>query len=471
MFDVGRFDVRRSSFKILLNVKETAMKQIIKLSVILIAILLFNNAFAAENIIGTWQGKLVVSPETELKIQFIISQGDDGSYTVVLNSPDQGAIKDIKANSVAYNSGNLKLDVAELSGAYEGIVKDGKIEGNWMQEGTSMPLSLTPYVKPVLTKEDKEKILGSWIGQLEFPGGSIAAVYRFEITKDGEFVGFADSPDQGAFGTPVTDMEMEDGTITIRVAAWQVEYKGKMTGDEIVGEFNQRGQTIPLTLEKGEYKPKTISLTLPEEDKKKLLGPWHGQLEFPGRSLTAVYRFEMTEGGEFVGFAASPDQGPSETPVTDIAVEGDTVIIKVSGLQVEFKGKMTGDEIVGEFKQRGQALPLILKKGEYKAPVYNLSLSKEDMDQLLGKWKGKLGPMTLVFRFEKTENVEFVGFFDSPDRGVMGLPITEAALSDGRITFKVKKVEGEFSGQLSGNTLSGDWNRMGQSDHLTLNKE
>ena len=76
----------------------------------------------------------------------------DGSYEVVLNSPEQGAIKDIKASSVSYDSGILKLDVTDLSGSYEGILKDGKFEGNWKQEGTLIPLNLKPYEKPVLSK-------------------------------------------------------------------------------------------------------------------------------------------------------------------------------------------------------------------------------------------------------------------------------------------------------------------------------
>jgi hypothetical protein len=213
------------------------------------------------------------------------------------------------------------------------------------------------------------------------------------------------------------------------------------------------------------------STTLSKEDQEKLLGSWNGKLETPGGSLTAVFRFEMTKEGEFVGFMDSPDQGGYNIPVTGIEIEDGTVTIKVSSLQAEYKGKMTGDEIVGEFKQGPQPLPLTLKKGEYKAPVNSLSLSKEAMDQLLGKWQGKLGPLTLVFRFEKTEKGDFVGFLDSPDQGAKGIPITEAALTDGRLELKVKAIGGEFGGQLSGNTLSGEWKQMGQSNPLTLTKE
>ena len=174
-----------------------------------------------------------------------------------------------------------------------------------------------------------------------------------------------------------------------------------------------------------------VTTTPLKDEKEKLLGSWNGQLETPANSLTVVFRFEKIKGGEFVGFTDSPDQGGYGIPVTETEMKDGTVDIKVSSLQAEYKGKMAGDEIVGEFTQRGMSFPLTLKKGEYKASVYSLSLPKRAMDQLLGEWHGNLGPLRLVFRFEMKENGDFVGFIDSPDQGAKGIPITQAALSDG----------------------------------------
>lgn len=214
-----------------------------------------------------------------------------------------------------------------------------------------------------------------------------------------------------------------------------------------------------------------VTTTPLKDEKEKLLGSWNGQLETPVNSLTVVFRFEMTKDGEFLGFTDSPDQGGFGIPVTGTEIEGGTVDIKVSSLQAEYKGKMSGDEIVGEFTQSGVSFPLTLRKGEYKASVYSLSLPKTTMNQLLGEWHGKLGPLTLVFRFEIKENGDFVGFIDSPDQGAKGIPITQAVLTDGRLEIKVKAVGGEFSGQLSGNILAGEWKQMGRSNSLTLTKK
>lgn len=212
-----------------------------------------------------------------------------------------------------------------------------------------------------------------------------------------------------------------------------------------------------------------VSTTPSTDEQEKLLGSWNGQLKTPNGSLTVVLRFQKTKDGKFVGFTDSPDQGGYGIPVSSTEVVDSTVTIKVSRLQARYEGKMANDEMVGKFTQMGKSYPLTLKKG--KAPVISLSLSKEAMDQLSGEWQGKLGPLTVLFRFEKTANGDFLGFLDSPDQGAKGIPITEASLTDGRLEIKIKAIGGEFSGQLSGSSLSGEWMQGGQSHLLTLTKE
>ena len=220
------------------------MKKLAILLTLLFSVLLINNAVAGDDITGKWQGKLEPAPGSELIIQFVITKNDDGSYSVVLDSPDQGAIKNIKASSVVYDSDKLTMDVTELSGAYEGVVKDGKIEGNWKQEGTLIPLNLTPWEKPVLTKEDINKLLGQWHGPLEAPNQTLTIVLRLEMGEEGELKGFLDSPDQGVHGIPATDVELVDNNFKIQIPAARAEIIGKFTGNKIAGQFIQ-GRLFP----------------------------------------------------------------------------------------------------------------------------------------------------------------------------------------------------------------------------------
>ena len=235
------------------------MKYIITLAVLLFTILQFNNLMAAESITGTWQGKLITGPGAEMNIQFIINKEDNGSYSVILNSPDEGAIKNIKASAVVFKSGVLQLDVPEFNGSYEGVLRNGTIDGKWKQEGQSFDLALRPYEKPILSKKDIDKLLGTWQGKPEMPkptntptrafiGQTFA--FRFEISENDEFVGFFGIPDMTPIDMPIY-IEMSDESIILKGSRMGLEYKGKFEGDKIVGEIKTSGSAVQtLTLKK-----------------------------------------------------------------------------------------------------------------------------------------------------------------------------------------------------------------------------
>jgi hypothetical protein len=436
------------------------MKHFIRLLVISITVLQINSAIASEDITGTWQGKLEPAPGSELVIQFNISKNDDGSYSVVLNSPDQGAIKDIKANSVLYDSGTLKLEVADLSGSYEGVLKDGKFEGNWMQEGTSIPLNMKPYEKPVLTKEDKAKLAGQWHGELKIPANTLTLVFRFEMQEE-DLRGFLDLPDSGAKGIPVADIELSDGDLRLKVpAVAQLQYKAKFTDNEISGEVTIQGaQKFPLTLQKGEYKAPTYSLNLPKEVMEGLTGEWHGHLKMPANMIHVECRFEKTEKGEFVGFYGVPDQNIKGLPLTEASFSDGKLTLKIKVANAEFKGKLEGDKLTGEWARAGLSnIPLTLKKGEYVPPVYNLDLPDEIKEQLTGEWyedvKLQAQTITIIVNFKITEKGEFIGIQDNLTQNAKGMPVFEATYSDGKLTFKIPNAE--FKGKLDGNKLIGE---------------
>jgi hypothetical protein len=345
--------------------EEKTMKNFIKLLVLLIAVLQLNSAMAAESIVGTWQGKLVIGPVDEMTIQFIIAQDTKGSYSALLNSLDEGSIKNIKVDSVAYASGVLKLEVDELNGSFEGVLKDGKIDGKWKQEGTSFPLVLGPYEKHTISKKDMEKLLGSWNGKLAIPGGSLTAIFRFEMSIKGEFVGLSDWPDNGGYGAPIADMEISDGNLSLKIPIINGEYKGKFTDNKIIGEFKKPEIPVPLplTLEKGEL---AYTLNLPKETIEKLSGKWNGEMEaWDKKSATnkLVFRFEKSKNGDFTGFVDMPVLGAKGMPVTEATLSDGKLTLKIkAALPSEFKGQLSGDKLAGEWKVRNDTIPLLLTK-------------------------------------------------------------------------------------------------------------
>ncbi|MGD9159478.1 MAG: hypothetical protein PVG39_13790 [Desulfobacteraceae bacterium] len=435
------------------------MKKFIIFLILLISALQINTAMASEDISGTWQGTLAPAPGSELIIQFVITKNDDGSYSVVLNSPDQGAIKDIKASSVTYDSGTLNMDVTDLSGAYEGVFKDGKFEGNWKQEGELIPLNLKPYEKPVLTKEDKARLLGQWHGELKIPTGTHMLVFRFEMKENDDFKGFLDLPNTGGRDIPVNEVELEGDSVKIIVSAANLEFKGKLADAGITGELKVGAQPFPVTLKKGEYKAPTHDLKLPEEIIEQLAGEWHGQLKMPMNMLHVKARFEKTEKGEFVGFYGLPDQNVKGIPITEADIVDGKIVLKIKVANAEYKGKIDGDKLTGEWSQAGMStIPLSFKKGEYVPPVFNLDLPEETKSSLKGEWHGQLQtPTSLVhvsLRFEATEKGDFLGFYDIPDQKVKDVKVFEANLSDGKLTLKIPNAI--YTAKLEGDELKGE---------------
>jgi len=337
-----------------------------------------------------------------------------------------------------------------------------------------------------------DKLLGTWHGKMVPAAGATVVgaiptfVFRFEMSKKGEFTGFVDLPDYGAKDIPIDNMGIVDGSFIFEIPSFKADFKGKLADKEIVGELKNKAvanaPSDSLTLIKGEYVAQTYKLNLPKETMNQLLGQWNGQVTIQTASLTTVFRFEMSGNGDFVGFIDSPDQGAKGIPITDANLSDGKLTLKVASVSGEFKGKIASDKIVGDWTQAGlnASTPVTLNKGAYVAPVYKLTLPKESMDQLSGKWNGKMAswdgksdPSDLIFRFEKAKNGDFKGFVDMPAQGTTGMPVTEATLSNGKLTLKIKAAMAvEFKGQLSGDKLVGEWVTAGAKGiSLSLTKE
>ena len=91
---------------------------------------------------GTWQGTLQF-PGAELRLVFRISQNSDGSWTALLDSPDQGA-KDIPTSKVVVENDRLLIESQIVAGGFSGKSNAdfSEIAGQWKQAGLEIPLVL-----------------------------------------------------------------------------------------------------------------------------------------------------------------------------------------------------------------------------------------------------------------------------------------------------------------------------------------
>ena len=97
-----------------------------------------------------------------------------------------------------------------------------------------------------------QEITGPWNGVLKVQGMQLRIVFNISQTEEG-YSSTMDSPDQGAFGIPVTFTSVEGSELVIKLENLGIEYNGVFDGDsKIEGIFNQAGQSFPLDLAREE---------------------------------------------------------------------------------------------------------------------------------------------------------------------------------------------------------------------------
>jgi dienelactone hydrolase len=97
-------------------------------------------SLCAQDILGTWHGKLTV-PTGSLTIVFHISQTEQGTYVTTLDSPDQGA-NNIKTGTTSFQDSILNIQIPLIHASYKGKLNtDRTITGTFTQ-GIPLPLNL-----------------------------------------------------------------------------------------------------------------------------------------------------------------------------------------------------------------------------------------------------------------------------------------------------------------------------------------
>jgi pimeloyl-ACP methyl ester carboxylesterase len=117
-------------------------------------------------------------------------------------------------------------------------------------------LLLTFFTSITLFGQD---IIGKWEGTIIAPGAQIKLVFNISKTKDA-YSATMDSPDQGAFGIPMTITTFSNSVLKCTIEAAQIEYQGTLNNNEIIGFFKQGGQSIALNLSKAKEETATIAI-------------------------------------------------------------------------------------------------------------------------------------------------------------------------------------------------------------------
>ena len=141
---------------------------------------------------------------------------------------------------------------------------------------------------------------GSWEGKLMItPEMGLRMVINISGSTGDDTVITMDSPDQGAYGIPMKIEFVSPDSLNVSVPQLMLGYQGKLKGDSIIGNFQQRGLSLPLV-----FKPKVTTLNRPQTP----------QPPFPYITEEVSFPSEL-DGEKLYGTLTSPGNDLSSTPV------------------------------------------------------------------------------------------------------------------------------------------------------------
>lgn len=269
---------------------------------------------------------------------------EDGTYSAVLDSPDNPSIKNVAASSISLTDTALKLAVASLSGSYSGTVKGSTIEGQWSQPGGNLPLTLSPYQKPALSKAELDQIVGSWNGPLQTPNGSLTFVLRFKAGAQGDLEGTLAVPEQGGNEFPMSEVEFGNGKLSFKIAPVRGDFRADYANGTITGVWKQPSvppEGFKVSLKRGDVGAKKYVLKLSGDAFAKVSAAWHGTLTVKNPqgaevALPLLLRFFTDERAEMMGALDSPSQKAMDIPITEASLNGNQLVLKVAAVGAEY---------------------------------------------------------------------------------------------------------------------------------------
>jgi len=342
-------------------------------------------------------------------------------------------------------------------------------------------LLLLGVVPTALLAASVPDLPGDWQGKLAVdPNNSLTVRFTFTKGANGVYTAVLNSPDNpGVKDVAVNGVSWDGTSLKLSVPTLSGAYAGTLKGGSISGQWTQPGATLPLDLAPWAKPVMTAASS------KSLAGNWNGALKIPAGNLTMVFQFKQGAGG-LEGTFGIPDQGLSNSPVTDLVLENGELKLKTLQGRISFQGKLNGDRITGKLKlpdptAPAEGLDLILQRGEYQAKALPLKLSPEVFASLKGKWTGAMSvtnPQTnetinlpIVLRFESNTKGEYVGYLDSVAQNVTGIVVSEATLdADGKLKVVVGTIQAEYNGALAGGKITGEWGQGGQRRPLVLTR-
>lgn len=166
-------------------------------SIVLISVFTGINAVQAQELQGSWEGKLNVQGN-ELPLKFDISKKND-SLTGTMDSPLQGAFG-LALDKVKLENNQVTLGYSQIGATYTGTLEGETITGTFKQAGQEFPLILQKVEKTVpgdptlpSSKEELDQLIAYDTGNYKYDVEDYFArpkASSFQFSPDGKYMSY-----------------------------------------------------------------------------------------------------------------------------------------------------------------------------------------------------------------------------------------------------------------------------------------
>jgi len=277
-------------------------------------------------ILGQWDLSYKIG-DRDVSAKLAVSQKPDGALDGRWTSEfGESVVSNVKFQDEKLSlSRKTKFPGGEFESTFEGSVTGHKLAGTIKSDRGEVAVS-------------GQRVGAALVGKWELTSTSERGPRTRTLTVYGDMTGRYE-----LFGgeIPIKDLKLEGDQVSFKVEmgfgdqTFEIEFKGKLDGKTLKGQIVTPNGTNELTGKK-------------IEPASALVGTWELTSESPQGTRTSTLKIKEDMTGTYTA-------RDSDTPITDLKVEGEEVAFKVmrkfgeQEVQMEFKGRLYGTTLKGQF--------------------------------------------------------------------------------------------------------------------------
>lgn len=182
--------------------------------------------------------------------------------------------------------------------------------------------TLILFTVSMITTLNAQNFSGDWKGELDVQGMKLEIIFHISESQ-GNLSTTMDVPAQGAVAIPIEKTAVENSKIVIKSSQFGLEFIGELKQEQLVGDFNQAGMKMPLTLNKFENKlPGNTALPSSTEELEKLKKYDNGNYKYAVKDYFAKPKassFQISPNGKYMSYQEKDENNKRHVYVKEIS--------------------------------------------------------------------------------------------------------------------------------------------------------